>query len=63
LPAPLLGAIIPGSLSFKAIVAASLAAAQAAYYLTAAEYAIAAAVGAVSLFLFLYVMRKLKTKF
>jgi uncharacterized membrane protein len=38
LPAPMMAVFFPGALSFKAVVAASVAAAQAAYFLTAAEY-------------------------
>ena len=37
LPAPLLGALCPGPISFKCIVCAATAAAQAAYYLASAE--------------------------
>jgi hypothetical protein len=37
-PAPVLGALCPGPLEFKAIVATAAGAAQAAYYLTTAEY-------------------------
>ena len=37
LPAPMLAALVPGPLSFKAIVASASAAAQAAYYLASAE--------------------------
>jgi hypothetical protein len=49
LPGPLLAAVTPGPLAFKAIVCATIAAAQAAYYLTVAEYALADAVEGVSL--------------
>jgi len=49
LPAPLLGASIPGALSTKAIVAAALAAAQAAYYLAQAESDLGRATDAVAL--------------
>lgn len=49
LPGPFLAALIPGPLAFKAIVCATLAAAQAAYYLTVAEYLLADAVEGVSL--------------
>jgi hypothetical protein len=38
IPAPLLGALCPGPLEFKAIVATAAGTAQAAYYLTTAEY-------------------------
>lgn len=49
LPAPTIASIIPGDLQFKAIVCAAVAAAQAAYYLSTAEYFIACAVDAVAL--------------
>lgn len=49
LPAPLLATIVPGPLSFKAIVCAAFATAQAAYYLASAEYEIARAMDAVAL--------------
>lgn len=49
LPAPIISSIIPGNLQFKAIVCAAIAAAQAAYYLSTAEYFIACAVDAVAL--------------
>ena len=49
LPAPLLAVICPGPLSFKAIVAAAVAAAQCAYSLATAEYTLAAAVESVAL--------------
>lgn len=48
LPAPLLAVLIPGDLAFRAIVAASVAAAQAAYSLARAEYAVAIAIDAVA---------------
>jgi hypothetical protein len=38
LPAPVIGALMPGGLSFKAVVAAAVAVVQVAYYLTTAEY-------------------------
>jgi hypothetical protein len=41
--------LFPGSLSFKSIVCAAIAAAQAAYYLSLAEYSISTAVDAVAL--------------
>ena len=47
--APALAVLTPGLLSFKAIVAAAVAAAQAAYYLARAEYAIAFGADAVAL--------------
>lgn len=49
LPAPLLAALCPGPLSFKAVVCATTAAGQAAYYLSVAEYEIARAMDAVAL--------------
>jgi hypothetical protein len=49
LPAPILAFFIPGSIAFKGIVCAAIAAAQAAYYLSSAEFYLAAAVDAVSL--------------
>lgn len=49
IPAPLIAALCPGALSFKAIVCAAIAAAQAAYYLSIAEYFLASAVEAVAL--------------
>jgi len=49
LPAPIIAAIFPGVLAFKAVVCAAVAAAQAAYYLSIAEFAIAEATDAVSL--------------
>ena len=49
LPGPIISAVIPGPLSFKAIVCAALAAAQAAYYLTIAEYVLADAMESVAL--------------
>jgi hypothetical protein len=48
-PAPIVSALFPGSLSLKAIVCAAIAAAQAAYYLSIAEYSMAEATNAVSL--------------
>jgi hypothetical protein len=48
-PAPVIAAFFPGVVSLKAIVCAALAAAQAAYYLSVAEYAIAEAADAVAL--------------
>eukprot|EP01036_Dinobryon_divergens_P029755 gene29755-38896_t len=49
LPAPLIAALCPGVLSFKAIICAAVAAAQAAYYLSIAEYFLASATEAVAL--------------
>ena len=49
LPAPLIATLFPGVLSFKAVVCAAVAAAQAAYYLSTAEFAIAEASDAVAL--------------
>ena len=49
LPAPIIAALCPGTLAFKAIVCAAVAAAQAAYYLAIAEYFLASAVEAVAL--------------
>ncbi len=46
--APALAVLTPGPLSFKAIVAAAAAAAQCAYYLAKAEFALAVAVAAVA---------------
>ena len=48
-PAPIIAALFPGIISFKAVVCAAVAAAQAAYYLSTAEFAIAQATDAVSL--------------
>jgi len=48
LPAPLLGALCPGPISFKCIVCAATAAAQAAYYLASAEYELARTMDAVA---------------
>jgi len=48
LPAPLIGVLCPGQLAFKAIVVAAVAAAQCAYQLAQAEYAIAEGLEAVS---------------
>jgi hypothetical protein len=47
-PAPLIAAFFPGPLSVKTIICAALAAAQAAYYLSIAEYSLAVAVDAVA---------------
>lgn len=49
LPAPLLGALIPGALPTKTIVVAALAAAESAYYLSRAEQLLARATDAVAL--------------
>jgi hypothetical protein len=49
LPAPLLGALIPGALPTKTIVVAALAAAESAFYLAQAEYILARAMDAVAL--------------
>jgi hypothetical protein len=49
LPAPVIAALCPGALGFKAVVCAAVAAAQAAYYLAICEYFLASAVEAVSL--------------
>lgn len=49
LPAPIIAALCPGALPFKAIVCTAIAAAQAAYYLAIAEYFLASAVEAVAL--------------
>lgn len=48
-PAPVIAALCPGTLEFKSILCASIAAAQAAYYLSIAEFTIAAAVDSVAL--------------
>lgn len=48
LPAPLLGAVLPGDLAFKSVVVATSAAAQAAYYLTCSEYEISRGMNAVA---------------
>lgn len=48
LPAPIIGALFPGAIPFKAVVVATFAAAQAAYYLCVAEFALAEAVDAVA---------------
>mmetsp|Transcript_13389 Transcript_13389/g.14531 ORF Transcript_13389/g.14531 Transcript_13389/m.14531 type:complete len:585 (+) Transcript_13389:60-1814(+) len=48
-PAPVIGALCPGPLSFKCIVCAAIAASQSAFYLAIAEYFISAAVEAVAL--------------
>ena len=47
-PAPLIATLFPGPLSVKTIICAALAAAQAAYYLSIAEYSLAVAVDAVA---------------
>lgn len=47
--APIISIMFPGTLSFKGIICAAVAAAQAAYYLTNAEYALSAATEAVAL--------------
>ena len=49
LPAPILGALIPGALATKCIVVAALAAAQSAFYLAQAESVLARATDAVAL--------------
>jgi len=49
LPAPIIGALIPGPLSTKTIVVSALAAAQSAYFLTQAENYLARAADAVAL--------------
>ena len=49
LPAPIIAALFPGALPFKSVVCAAAAAAQAAYYLSLAEYAISEATDSVSL--------------
>jgi len=49
LPAPLLGAAIPGALPTKTIVVTALAAAQSAYFLAQAEYVLSRATDAVAL--------------
>jgi hypothetical protein len=49
LPAPLLGALIPGALPTKTIVVAALAAAESAYFLARAEYILSRATDAVAL--------------
>lgn len=49
LPAPLLGALLPGSLPTKTIVVAALAAAESAFYLAQAEYMLSRASDAVAL--------------
>ena len=46
--APVLGVFTPGTLAFKAIVTSAIASAQAAYYITLAEYSIAEATNAVA---------------
>ena len=49
LPAPILGALVPGaSLATKSIIVAALAAAQSAYYLAESEYSLARATDAVA---------------
>lgn len=49
IPAPVLGAIVPGPLEFKAVVTAATAAALCAYYLANAEYYLSQATDAVAL--------------
>lgn len=49
LPAPVFAVLAPGALNFKCIIAAAVAAAQAAYSLARVEYALARAVDAVAL--------------
>mmetsp|Transcript_70092 Transcript_70092/g.158491 ORF Transcript_70092/g.158491 Transcript_70092/m.158491 type:complete len:519 (-) Transcript_70092:88-1644(-) len=49
LPAPLLAAILPGDLGFRAIICAAVAAAQAAYYLAVCEYELARAIDSLAL--------------
>jgi len=49
LPAPFIGLLVPGSLSFGAIVVAAVAAAQCAYSLARAEYSLCAAVESVAI--------------
>lgn len=49
LPAPFIAAFCPGALSYKAVVCAAIAAAQAAYYVATCEYHMAIAVEAVAL--------------
>jgi len=49
LPAPLIGVLVPGPLSFGAIVVAAVAAAQTAYSLAQAEYSLSAAVESVAI--------------
>jgi hypothetical protein len=49
LPAPLIAAILPGSISQKAIICAAIAAAQAAFYVAICEYFVSMAVEAVAL--------------
>ena len=49
LPAPVIGALLPGSLPTKTIVVAALAAAESAFYLAQAEYMLARACDAVAL--------------
>eukprot|EP00588_Corethron_pennatum_P014169 CAMPEP_0194269564 /NCGR_PEP_ID=MMETSP0169-20130528/3699_1 /TAXON_ID=218684 /ORGANISM="Corethron pennatum, Strain L29A3" /LENGTH=510 /DNA_ID=CAMNT_0039011249 /DNA_START=209 /DNA_END=1740 /DNA_ORIENTATION=- len=48
-PAPTIGALIPGPLEYRAVVVSALAAAQAAYYLTRAEFTLARATDAVAI--------------
>jgi hypothetical protein len=48
-PAPVIGAIVPGTLPTKAIVVAALAAAQTAYYLARSEHCLSRATDAVAL--------------
>jgi len=49
LPSPFLAVLCPGPLGFKAVIAASAAACQAAYYLTCSEYEVAKTTDAVAL--------------
>ena len=49
IPAPFLGAIVPGALEFKAVITAATAAALCAYYLANAEYYLSQATDAVAL--------------
>lgn len=49
LPAPILGALVPGALPTKTVVVAALAAAESAYFLAQAEYALARGQDAVAL--------------
>jgi hypothetical protein len=49
LPAPLIAALLPGSISQKAIICAAIAAAQAAFYVAICEYFVSMAVEAVAL--------------
>jgi hypothetical protein len=49
LPAPIFGALIPGTLATKTVVVSALAAAQSAYFLAQSEFALARGVDAVAL--------------